>query len=99
MLLFRMDVTTVYRGEAMVYRVEATVYRGEATVYRGEATVYRGEATVNRGEATVYRILYCRSDIPYAALQGEDPVPDRSHVLHVSGRGVGLLRGDMELNR
>lgn len=23
----------------------------------------------------------CRSDIPYAALWGEDPIPDRSHVL------------------
>jgi hypothetical protein len=26
-----------------------------------------------------------RSDYPYAALQGEDPVPDRSHVFYVAG--------------
>ena len=27
------------------------------------------------------KLIACRSDIPYAALWGDDPIPDRSHVL------------------
>lgn len=27
--------------------------------------------------------------MPYAALQGEDPIPDRSHIFYVHGWGEG----------
>ncbi|KAL4459112.1 hypothetical protein ABPG75_013977 [Micractinium tetrahymenae] len=32
-----------------------------------------------------WRMNISRSDMPYAALQGEDPQPDRSHVFYLSG--------------
>ncbi|EFN53567.1 hypothetical protein CHLNCDRAFT_136728 [Chlorella variabilis] len=36
-----------------------------------------------------WRMNISRSDMPYAALQGEDPIPDRSHIFYVHGWGEG----------
>ena len=39
--------------------------------------------------------LVCRSDIPYAALAGEDPQPDRRHVFHLEGLPPGSRHHDI----
>lgn len=37
----------------------------------------------------------CRTDIPYAALSGEDSLPDRRHVFHVAGLPPGSRHNDI----
>lgn len=39
------------------------------------------------------------SDLPYAALQGADPVPDRSHIFHLSGWQEGQRVWDRDITK
>lgn len=68
----------------------------------GQLAAYIASTTSNRNNLASHletveslykwRMNLSRSDLPYAALQGPDPVPDRSRVLFVSNLSPGAFR-------
>ncbi|KAI3424112.1 hypothetical protein D9Q98_009473 [Chlorella vulgaris] len=63
------------------------VYEAAAAAASGTAAAQPAEQQpqLDAVQHLCWRMNISRSDIPYAALQGEDPAPDRSHIFHLSG--------------